>query len=192
MLKSNIEAIVLGGSAGSIEPTAEILARVCHPVLPPIVVVLHRMRNVKSSIDGLLKNKAHCDVIKEADEKEPLLRGMVYVAPANYHLLIEEDKTFCLDNSEPVNFSRPSIDATFESAALVYGKKLVGIMLSGSNSDGSRGLQSIERKGGVVVVQDPKEAEFSIMPESAIRSVLKPRIIGVTDIQNYLLSLIHL
>ena len=144
------------------------------------------MRNVENRIIDLLRFKTGMQQIMEAEEKEVLQPGWIYVAPSNYHLLIEEDKTFCLDSSDLVDFSRPSIDVTFESASQVYGEGLVGVLLSGSNTDGSYGMQCIERKGGVVVVQDPAEAEFKTMPASCIHSLDKPRIYTLSQIETFL------
>jgi two-component system chemotaxis response regulator CheB len=106
--------------------------------------------------------------VMEANEKESLKPGFVYVSPPNYHLLIEDDKTFSLSVSEKVNFSRPAIDVLFESAALVYGKKLIGIILTGASRDGAEGIRFIFEMGGLTIAQDPKTAYMPLMPESAL------------------------
>jgi two-component system chemotaxis response regulator CheB len=189
-VSNNIQAILIGGSAGSYETIARLLefphgtAR-----MPPVIVVIHRMRNVDSDIIKLLRSRTGRDSIAEADEKQEILPGMVYIAPANYHLLVEEDRTFCLDNSAPVHFCRPSIDVTFESASLVYGAALLGILLSGSNDDGGYGIQCIERNGGMAVVEDPSAAEFKTMPLAGIRNLRNPRILNIGEIQDLLIKL---
>jgi len=188
-ISNNIQAILIGGSAGSYETISQLLESLQRSaVTPPVIVVLHRMRNVDSNIVELLKARTGRDSIMEAEEKQQILPGTIYIAPANYHLLIEEDRTFCLDNSAPVNFCRPSIDVTFESASLVYGPGLLCVLLSGSNEDGGYGMQCIEQKGGSVVVEDPEEAKFKTMPLAGIRALEKPRILKVPEIQNFLIK----
>lgn len=179
---------MVGGSAGSFEPFAHLIKAVSGKEMPPVVVVFHLMRNVENRVVDLLRFKTGNAQIAEAEEKEFLKPGWVYVAPANYHLLIEEDRTFCLDSSDPVYFSRPSIDVTFESAAQVYGAGVVGILLSGSNGDGTYGMQCIERRGGVPLVQDPEEAEFKTMPLSCIQHLAHPRIYTLNQIEDFFLS----
>jgi two-component system chemotaxis response regulator CheB len=183
-----VEAILIGGSAGSYDTIAGLLSVMDGSVMPPVIVVLHRMRNVDSNIIELLKNRTGQGNIVEADEKQAILPGMVYIAPANYHLLVEEDKTFCLDSSAPVRYCRPSIDVTFESASLVYGPKMAGILLSGSNEDGSYGMKCIEQRGGMAIIQDPDGTPFKTMLLSCIRMLSQPRIYSLTEIRKYLTS----
>ena len=106
--------------------------------------------------------------VKEADEKEHLEAGIVYLAPPNYHLMVEKDKTLSLTVDERFNYSRPSIDILFESAAEVFGPQLIGVVLTGANSDGSYGLKTIKAAGGLVVVEDPATAEVKTMPQAAL------------------------
>ena len=181
-----IQAVLVGGSAGSFEAFASLMRATAGPGMPPVVVVFHLMRNVENRVVDLLRVKTGNQQIMEAEEKELLQPGWIYVAPPNYHLLIEEDRTFCLDSSDLVGFSRPSIDVAFESASLVYGPNLAGILLSGSNSDGAYGMQCIERRGGVTLVQDPEEAEFKTMPLSCIRNLDNPRIYTLNKIEAFL------
>jgi two-component system chemotaxis response regulator CheB len=121
--------------------------------------------------------------VKEVDEKEELKAGFIYIAPSDYHLLIERDRTFSLDYSEKINYSRPSIDVTFQTAAEVYKNKLACLLLSGSNSDGVKGLKNVKEWGGMAVIQDPKTAQVAYMPGQAqlnvqIDTVLKPEDMG--------------
>ena len=106
--------------------------------------------------------------IKEAEEKENIQSGTIYFAPPNYHLLIEEDRSISLSNEEKVNYSRPSIDVLFESASDVYKSELIGIILTGANDDGAKGISCIESNGGLTIAQDPATAKYPIMPRSAI------------------------
>jgi two-component system chemotaxis response regulator CheB len=159
--------VVIGGSAGSLNVLIQILPKL-NPDLPvAIVIVLHRKGASDSTLPIFLASRTTLRV-KEAEEKEDIEAGSIYVAPADYHLLLEQDGTFSLDYSEKVNFSRPSIDITFESAADVYGSQLTGILLSGANADGARGLNAIKNSCGVIVVQDPASAEVAYMPQQAI------------------------
>lgn len=163
---STAQLIIIGGSAGSLEVLLQILPRLRREV-PPIVVILHRRTDAESPLIGVLEMRTQLHV-KEIEEKEPLQRGWVYVAPANYHVLFEHDHTFSLDDSEKVNHSRPSIDVGFQSAAEVYGAGVTGILLSGANADGTEGFRKIQEHGGVTIAQNPETAEISYMPAQAI------------------------
>lgn len=167
MLDGN-KIIVIGGSAGSITVLTSILDSIQLTFLPAIILVLHRQRNVESDMKKIFGHYTKGKQIAEPDDKQPVLAGHIYLAPQNYHLLIESDETFSLDYSEPVQYSRPSIDVTFESAAMVFNSRLTGILLSGANSDGSVGLQSILQHGGKAIVQNPATAEYVTMPQSAL------------------------
>jgi two-component system chemotaxis response regulator CheB len=164
------ELMIIGGSAGSLQVILSILSEI-HPDFPlPILIVLHRNSVFESSLEELLASRTRAP-IKEVEEKEPILPGTIYIAPADYHVLIEWDHTFSLDYSERVNFSRPSIDVTFRCASDVYGAGLVCLLLSGGNADGVEGLQYVKGRGGVVVVQDPATAEVPYMPQHAVSQV---------------------
>lgn len=129
--------------------------------------------------------------ISEANEKEELEKGHVYIAPPNYHLLIEKTKQFTLTIGERVNFARPSIDLLFESAADAYKKSLIGILLTGSNQDGAKGLKKIKETGGLTIVQDPLTAESPGMPESAIELFSPDHILTLDNIVKLLLKINH-
>jgi two-component system chemotaxis response regulator CheB len=133
----------------------------------PVLVVLHRNNVFESSLEELMSIRTNL-VIKEVEEKEPVAPGVVYLCPADYHVLLEQDHTFSLDYSERVNYSRPSIDVTMRSAADVYGAGLIALLLSGGNADGSDGLAYAQSKGGLAIVQDPATAEVPYMPQQAI------------------------
>lgn len=161
------KAVVIGASSGGLNALKAIL-----PVLPegftmPIIIVLHIGAVSGSYWIEMLNNlcKLH---VKEADEKEKIQQGYVYIAPPNYHLLIERDETLSLSIDKRVNFARPSIDVLFESAADVYKERLIGIILTGANNDGTEGVRKIKKYGGLVIAQDPETAESAVMPASAI------------------------
>jgi two-component system, chemotaxis family, protein-glutamate methylesterase/glutaminase len=182
------EAIVVGGSSGGMNALIKILKGIPKDFSLPFIVVLHRLKYYKSSLEYLIQDKVLLK-IKEIEEKEKIKSGIVYIAPSDYHVLIEEDKTFSLCSSEPVLYSRPSIDVTFISAAKVYGEKLLGIILTGANQDGSEGLRFIAEKGGLTIVQHPEEAEMSEMPASALSCAKNSIVLKLNEINYLLLSL---
>jgi two-component system, chemotaxis family, protein-glutamate methylesterase/glutaminase len=162
----SIDAIVVGASAGALEALKRIL-----PALPagfrcPVIVVVHLSSERPSLIVPILSQYCRLEV-RAPDDKEPVTPG-VWIAPPGYHLLIERGRSFALSVDEPVQFCRPSIDVLFESAASVYGARLVCIVLTGANDDGAIGALTVERAGGYVVVQDPAHASWPTMPEAAI------------------------
>jgi len=159
--------IVIGGSAGGLHPILTLLPGLAVSLNAAIIIVLHRQSHYESVLTELLSAKSLLPV-KEAAEKEPLLKGMIYIVPADYHLLIETDHTLSLDYSEKVNFSRPSIDVTFSSAALAYGNNMTALLLSGANTDGAEGLIDVHEAGGTTAVQDPATADVDYMPRQAI------------------------
>lgn len=162
------DAVVIGGSAGSLQVIISILEALPEKFDFTIIVVVHRLKNVVSDMHKIIGGSNNLLRICEPEDKEPVKKGIVYLAPQNYHLQIEEDKTFSLDYSEAINYSRPSIDVTFDCAASVFKKKATGILLSGANDDGAAGLSTIIKKGGSGIVQDPKTAEYPAMPKAAI------------------------
>lgn len=168
MNEKQFDIVAIGGSAGSLHVLADVLKNLPQKLPFPVVIVLHRMKNVESELDRLLALETNIQVL-EPDDKQAVMDGKVYLAPQNYHLLIEQDRTFSLDYSELVNYSRPSIDVTFSGIAKVYSNKAVGILLSGANKDGAEGLQEIHDASGLAIVQDPLTAEYAAMPHAAIQ-----------------------
>ena len=162
-------AIIIGGSAGSFKITSRIISSLPTGFPLPVIVCMHRLRNVKTGIISALSNNTRIPICEPYD-KDPIIAGKVYIAPANYHLLIEQGIYFSLSTMNPVNHSRPSIDVTMKSAAGVYNKRLIGILVSGANSDGAEGMLAIHKARGTTLVQDPEEAEIPSMPEAAIDS----------------------
>lgn len=183
-----VKVIVIGGSAGSLSTLFEILKAVPQHVDVPIIIVLHRLRNVVSEMDKILSQYTNRLVV-EPDDKDPLKKNVVYLAPQNYHLLVEEEGFFSLDYSEVVQYSRPSIDVTFESVATVYASGVLAILLSGANSDGTAGVAKILEKKGTVVVQHPDTAQYAFMPENAIDNNIDVKVLTPHEIRDYLQSL---
>lgn len=162
------ELITIGGSAGSLQVALSILSILDCPFNYSIVMVFHRKSSpTEETLIQLLQSKSMAPV-KEAEDKESIKPGHIYVAPAGYHLLIEGDKSFSLDASEKVNFSRPSIDVTFSTSGEVYREKTLAVILSGANRDGVRGMLKIKAYGGFCIAQDPQLAEVDFMPSQAI------------------------
>lgn len=184
----NSKIVVIGGSAGSLEALLDMLPALRVDLDIPIVIVMHRKTAPGSPLVDVLAIKSSLPVC-EVEEKEPVKNGHIYIAPADYHLLFEADHTFSLDVSEKVNYSRPSIDVAFESAAEVYSAGLTGILLSGANADGTHGLKVIGELGGVTIAQDPDTAEISYMPEHAINNHVVHHIMNVQQLAAYINSL---
>lgn len=160
---------MIGGSAGSFKITSRIISCLPADFHLPVIVIMHRLRNVKTGIVSALANNSKISIY-EPNDKDPIESGSIYIAPANYHLLIEKGCFFSLSTFSPVNHSRPSIDLSMKSAANVYRKHLLGILVSGANTDGAQGMMAIHKAGGTTIVQDPLEAEIPSMPEAAIDS----------------------
>lgn len=158
---------VIGGSSGSLSVLLTIFPLLQSLRHTAIVVVVHRKPSWDSTLPDLFSIRSSLH-IKEAEEKEKIKDGSIYIAPADYHLLIEKDGTFSLDVSEKINFSRPSIDVSMETAAEAYEKNAVGILLSGANADGVNGLLKIKHCGGFTIAQQPKTADVDYMPKQAI------------------------
>lgn len=179
------EALVIGGSAGSLDVLLKVLPGLDASLEFPIILILHRKPGKDSILTTLLAAKTQLKV-KEIEEKEKAEAGTLYIAPPNYHLLLENDHTFSLDASEKVNFSRPSIDVAFASAAEVYKEHLVGLLLSGANSDGTAGLQNMKKYGGRAVIQNPASAVARYMPEYALEHGEIDHILNPEEMADYI------
>jgi two-component system chemotaxis response regulator CheB len=184
----NYEAVVIGVSAGGLFALSRILKELPVDFPLPIIVIQHRSKDERTLLEDLLQSK--CKIkIKQADEKEKIERGLVYIAPAGYHLLIEKDHSFSLSCDALVNFSRPSIDVLFETAAEVYEDKLIGIILTGANKDGATGIQVIRMRGGITIAQNPASASFPFMPLAAIDTGSVQYIFELQEVKDFLLNL---
>lgn len=181
-------ALIIGGSAGSLDVLLEIFPALSNNISFPIVLVVHRKASNESLLTDLLQSRTKLQV-NEAEEKEFLTPGKVFIAPADYHLLVEEDGSISLDYSEKVNYSRPSIDVTFQSAAEVFKEKLVCILLSGSNADGVEGLKIVNNLGGRVVIQNPNTAIMPYMPQQAVINVKPHVVLDSRDMADYINNL---
>jgi two-component system chemotaxis response regulator CheB len=163
----HIEALVIGGSAGAVSSLAQVLPSLTPDFPWPIILVVHVPSGKQSGIANLFLSICRLSV-KEAEDKEPLLAGTIYVAPPDYHLLVEVDRRLSLSDDPPVHHSRPSIDVLFQSAANAYGRNLLAILLTGANQDGAQGIQAICQAGGMAFVQRPQASQARVMPETAL------------------------
>lgn len=184
-MSARIRAVVVGASAGAVEALSAIL-----PSLPagyplPVIVVVHLPPDKDSAMAKLLQMKCRVDV-REVEDKEPLEAGTVYIAPPDCHVLVEHDERLSLSSEEPVFYSRPSIDVLFESAADVYGPGLLGIVLTGANSDGAQGLRAICAAGGTALVQHPEQAYATAMPQAALDACPEAKALSLPAIAAYL------
>ncbi|ERJ57591.1 chemotaxis protein CheB [Sphingobacterium paucimobilis] len=182
------KVVLIGGSAGSIHALIEILPLLKVDLMLSIVIILHRKAHPESTLSMLLNAYSELPVI-EVTDKMLLESGKIYLAPADYHLLFEPDSYMSLDVSEKVNFSRPSIDVAFYSAAQVFGENAIGVLLSGANSDGVEGLSYITQYGGSICVQDPNTAEVDFMPKQALKQLDVDMVLSPSDIADYINAL---
>ncbi len=180
--------VVIGGSAGSFQTVTNILSSIPKSFPFPMFLCLHRLKYVRTGFVEALELKSQLP-IHEPQDKEPILPGHVYLAPANYHMYIDQSNTISLSTEEVVNHSRPSIDITFASAAQAFGPKCVGVLLSGANKDGAQGLKLMKDMGGTVIVQSPDECQVKTMTMAAIKITDVDYIFQSNQIINYLQNL---
>lgn len=179
--------IVMGTSYGGMNALEVILAALPKTFSIPIAIVQHVAPHpgtyLADHLDGICQL-----VVKEAEEKDALQAGTAYLAPADYHLLVEDDLTLSLSVEKRVNFSRPAIDVLFESAAYALGSEVVGVILTGANKDGSLGLSRIKENGGLTIAQSPATAEARTMPQRAIDTVAIDHVLPLTEIAPFLVK----
>jgi two-component system chemotaxis response regulator CheB len=192
-IKSNgrsFKAVVIGVSTGGVAALKYMLGALAADFPIPILVVTHI---TPDSDDGLavLLNSLCAIRIKEADEQETLVPGTVYLAPANYHVLMERGGILSLSIDPPVNFARPSVDLLFESAAVVYGPALIGVIMTGAGNDGSKGLLKIQNSGGVAIVQDPADSEMDSMPYNALQLLEADHVVQLKEMPGLLMRLVQ-
>jgi len=183
-LISGCKVLIIGGSAGSLDVLLKILPHLEIPSFA-IVIVLHRKHTDDTTLEDLIGVKTIIPV-KEVEDKVALEPGNIYIAPSDYHLLFEKNDLLSLDTSEKINYSRPSIDVAFESASDVYGKALVGVLLSGANADGTDGLIAIKKAGGTIIVQKPETADMPFMPNNAIEHTSPDHVLDVSGILDFI------
>jgi len=183
---SRYELVVVGTSTGGLHALTRLLARLPAAYPLPIVIVQHRSKDSDERLTALLQVATRLPLC-EAEDKEPLRGPGVYLGPPDYHLLVEPG-SLALSTEEPVAYSRPSIDVLFESASYAFGSSVIGVLLTGANQDGTRGLSRIKERGGYVIVQDPASAESDYMPRYAVKHVAADRVLPLEQIASELMA----
>jgi len=181
------EIVVVGTSWGGLHALGTLVKELPADFGLPVVIVQHRHRESNHLLSTLLQERTALNVC-EVEDKTPVAPGNVYIAPADYHLLVERGY-FSLSLDAPVRYSRPSIDVTFVSAADTYGARAVGVVLTGANADGSRGLRRIADRGGLAAIQDPDTAESRAMPAAALRCVPTAEVLPMPKLASFVASL---
>ena len=188
MIREGTSIVVVGASWGGLAALNCLIGGLPADFEAPVAVVQHRSRHADNLLASLLQDVTPLQVV-EVEDKEPLVRGSVYIAPANYHMLFE-DGHLSLTTDPLVRFSRPSIDVTFLSAADTYLSSTIGVVLTGANDDGARGLRHIVDRGGRAIVQDPATAESPVMPHAAQRAVPEAEVVPLERIADRLVSIV--
>jgi two-component system chemotaxis response regulator CheB len=187
-LNNSYKAVVIGGSAGSFQGVVKILSQLPKGFTLPIIMCLHRLKHVRHGFVEALSIKSVVQVTEPYD-KEPIKKGGVYLAPANYHMSAELGNYFSLSTEEMVNNSRPAIDITLGTCAYIYKEKLIGILLSGANRDGGLGMKQIHDRGGLTIVQDPTECMIDTMPKAALAATKIDHVLKIDQIVQFLIEL---
>lgn len=182
------KAIMIGGSAGSFQVVTKILSALPKTLNVPVFLSLHRLKHVRSGFLEALMLKSNLPII-EPDDKEQIKPGRAYLAPANYHMYIDMGNRIALSTEEPVHHSRPSIDLSFITAAQAYCEKLVGVILSGANTDGAYGIKKVKDFNGMAIVQDPNECQVRTMTEAAIKITKVDQVLTTDQIIKFLIKL---
>lgn len=182
---ARINAVFIGASAGGIEAITAILSRLEPDFRVPVVMVIHLPTSKKMGLAGVFQSSCRLTV-SEVEDKQSIVNGQVFLAPPDYHVLVEDSISLSLSNEEQVNYSRPSIDVLFESAADVFADAAIGIVLSGANQDGALGLAEIIRAGGIGLIQSPDQASSPVMPAAAIAACPTATIMNLHQIADYL------
>lgn len=172
---ARFDAVVMGVSAGGVDLLLRFLPELPKDFPVPIVVCLHSAPDMTADLAKLLGSRAAI-AVREAQDKDRLERGTVFLAPGGYHLLIERDRTLSLSLEAPVRYARPSIDVLFDSAAHAFRERLLAVVLSGANDDGAEGARRVKEAGGMLLVQDPKSAQVPEMPEAAIAAAAPDKV----------------
>lgn len=182
------KAIVIGASAGGMEAIKVILSMLPKSFSVPIFIVQHLLAGKQTKIEDYYKK--YCSLrICEAESLMPIEKATVYFAPPDYHMLIEKNMTISLITDAKVNYSRPSIDVLFESAADCFTNSLIGIILTGASKDGSEGLLAIKNKGGLCIIQDPSTAHIDIMPKAALNRTNTETVLKLNEIADFLIKI---
>lgn len=178
---SPVEAVVIGASSGGVEALTRVLPALPADTRASVFVVLHLPRERGSLLVDVFAPRCKLPV-REVHDKDPIAAGTIYFAPPDYHLLVDDGPQLALSADAPVAFSRPSVSVLFESAAAVYGDRLLALLLTGAGSDGTAGMQAVQRAGGLTVVQQPASAHMPQMPEAALERVSVDYVLTLDEI----------
>jgi two-component system chemotaxis response regulator CheB len=184
-----IELVVVGASLGGLSALRTLLGALPGGFRPPVVIAQHRRADADSRLQEILAGACVLPVV-EPEDKEPLRPGYVYVAPANYHVLVERQLLW-LSIDPPVSFARPSIDVLFESAAEAFGPSLSALVLTGSSDDGAAGARAVKRAGGLLLVQDPRSAESPVMPRAAMAGAVADVVLPLPQLATRLVETVR-
>jgi two-component system, chemotaxis family, protein-glutamate methylesterase/glutaminase len=179
------ELIAIGASWGGLRAVSEILGALPEDLDAAVVIAQHRRVETGEGGLAMILGMRTRLAVRDADDKEPIEPGHVYLAPPDYHLLVERGH-FVLSIDEPVNYARPSIDVLFDSVAEAYAERAIGVILTGANEDGAAGLALIKRRGGVAIVQDPRDAEAPTMPTAALAATGADAVLRLAEIGPFL------
>ncbi len=177
--------IVIGASTGGIEALRTLLPSLCDKFYASICICQHMERSSRLDYQRIFPKVSGYET-NEAQDKDELKPGGIYFAPPGYHLYVEKGGYLSLSLDEPVNWSRPSIDVLFESAAIAYQSRVCGIVLTGGNGDGANGIREIKRRGGLTIVQDPQEALADIMPRLSLETGCVDQVLKLSEIGSFL------
>lgn len=184
---TSVAMVVIGASLGGLSALEALLSGLPGDFQPPTAIAQHRRPDDSSRLVHLLA--AHCVLpVLEPEDKDPIEPGHVYLAPPDYHLLIDSGR-WSLSTEERVSYARPSIDVLFESAADALGARLIAVVLTGSNADGARGIQAVKQRGGIAIVQDPRTAESPVAPQAVLDSSAADYIVPLGEISALLVKL---
>lgn len=184
------DVVAIGASWGGVEELCKFVTALPKDWVIPIIIIQHQHPYSGTALERIL-GKLTSLVVLDVEDKEKIQAGYIYIAPANYHLLVENDQSFSLSIDTHVNYSRPSIDVSFNCIAQVFHQRCIGIVMTGANNDGAEGIKKIKAEGGYVIVQSPASAVAPIMPEAAIATGVVDAILLPEDIVPHLLQLLH-
>lgn len=183
------DVLAIGASWGGVDMLMRLVRQLPASWRLPVVIVQHQHPNSGNALERILAKVSKLPV-RDVEDKDMLERGHIYLAPANYHLLLEDDGTLSLSIEAPVKYCRPAVDVTFASVARVFQHRCIGLVLTGANDDGAEGTRIIKAAGGHTLAQSPDSAEARSMPEAAIATGAVDRVLEPDDIVPYLLHLL--
>lgn len=188
LMIKDVKIIVIGGSAGSYNVVKKILSSIDKSFPLPVILCLHRLKDIRNGFVESFNLDSKIPVVEPLD-KDMIKPGFVYLSPSNYHLMVEPGRSIALSTESDINYSRPSIDITFETAGYAFRDKMVGIILSGTNADGAKGILSAFKNGAFTVIQDPLNAQFSTMPSEVLKYLKPHKILTDEGIVSFIDSL---